>query len=178
MEGRPYQGEETMNETSLSRRMQAFAILNLFGYGSLWVVGENIWKAKLPECYVQRENRMEHPAICVQNESVDRGIHAAVPMWYGTTLDTDRRRHLGLVRAGKRYVLKNFYNNPKEAKHRTMFGDFRPVPIEKEYLGISSIVMKSDEKRKNMIRRNTARCLDAHEKEELRRFTRVFFALG
>ena len=178
MEGRPYQGEETMNETSLSRRMQAFAILNLFGYGSLWVVGENIWKAKLPEYYVQREDRMEHPAICVQNDSADSGIHAVVPMWYGTTLHGDREKDKRLVREGKRYAVKNFYDDTNDKCHITMFGNFKPVPIEKDCYDLSSAATKNEERRKNKIWRNTKRCLDVHELDGLRRFSRRFLAIG
>ena len=198
MEDSSYQVEETMKETVLSRQLKMFAVFNMFGYGSLWFVGENIWKAKLPESYVQREDRVEHPAICLQNGATDCGIHVAVPMWYGTTLRKDSENDQRLIQAGKRYVLKNFNNDPNDADHDTMFGSFRPVPIEKDYLG-RDIVLASDfeegrkqvgkltrervenerrERYKNIIRRNTARKLNLEELERLRRFTRVFLSLS
>ena len=111
MKDSPYQVEEMMEESALSRQLKMFAVFNMFGYGSLWFVGENIWKAKLPESYVQREDRVEHPAICLQNGATDCGIHVAVPMWYGTTPRKDSEKDQRLIHAGKRYVLKNFNND-------------------------------------------------------------------
>lgn len=198
MKDSPYQVEEMMEESALSRQLKMFAVFNMFGYGSLWFVGENIWKAKLPESYVQREDRVEHPAICLQNGATDCGIHVAVPMWYGTTPRKDSEKDQRLIHAGKRYVLKNFNNDPDDADHSTMFGSFRPVPIEREYLG-RDIVLASDfaegrkqvgkltrervenerrERYKNIMRRNTARKLSSEELERLRRFTRAFLSLG
>ena len=198
MEDSSYQVEEKMKETALSRRMKAFAMLNLFGYGSLWFVGENIWKEKLPESYVQREDRDVHPAICLQGGNVECGIHAAVPMWYGTTPRMDKEKDRQLVQTGKRYVLKNFNNNPDDAEHLTMFGSFRAVPIEKDRVG-RDVTLAGDfeegrkqvgkptrerleherkERNRNMIRLNTARRLNSQELDELRRFTRKFVSLA
>ena len=42
MEDSSSQDEETTKEKVLSRRMKAFSVLNLFGYGSLWFAGENV----------------------------------------------------------------------------------------------------------------------------------------
>lgn len=166
-----YQVEDVMKEAALSRRMRLFAMLDVFGYGSLWFVGENIWKAKLPASYVQREDRLGHPGICLQNASADGGVHAVAPMLYGSTLHMDREKTLRLVRLGVLYVVTNFTG--KDAERKTKFGDFRPVMIEKNLLGRDR---KDDEKRKNMIWRND-RELTAREMDELKRFTRRFISL-
>lgn len=172
-----YKVEDAMNKTALNRRLEMFATLNVFGYGSLWFVGENIWKVKLPTSYVQREDRAEHPGICLQNASADGGVHAVAPMLYGSTLHMDREKTLRLVRLGVLYVVTNFTGSEKDTKHKTKFGDFRPVMIEKSYFGRDGVALKDAEKRKNMIRLNKNRKLDVREMDELKRFTRKFISL-
>ena len=59
----------------LARRLQAICKLLKFDFGSLWWVGENIWKEKLGGRYFQREDRVHLPAICLATSQPEPCLH-------------------------------------------------------------------------------------------------------
>lgn len=187
-----------MNDDLLSRRLQAICKLIKFDFGSLWFVGENIWKDKLRSAYHQREDRTSHPAICLATTQPEQCLHAAVQMWHGTTPKggIDAR----LIDAGKRFVLKDFSNSGDD--HLTMFGHFNAVPIEIENVHAhpprvftdeevdgegerqskqSRLRAEEDRRRKLksiIVANDSGRRMTDEEKEELRKFTRRFYSIG
>ena len=181
-----------MQDESLIRRLKAINALMSFDYGSLWVVGENIWKAKLgAKGYDLASNRIAHPGICIQGATGGERLHSVVPMLYGTS-----------GRMSPAYQVINFFNNSKDAKHITYFGSyFGAVPIEVNNIGsrrvLDSDIPKSrsvkldggrarkhlmkaarDEKLKDMIRPNAGKShLTVSELEGLRNFTRRYISI-
>ena len=151
-----------MENESLTRRLKAINALMSFSYGSLWVVGENIWKEKLvAKGYDLNSNRREHPGVCIQGSFGTEQLHVAIPMLYGTS-----------GRMNPAYTITNFYNDPKDKRHVTYFGAyFGAVPIE-----ITKIGTRKD---KNVVRRNMERPqLSESEVSELRRFTRRYLSIA
>ena len=153
----------TENE-SLERRLEAIGQLVKFSFGSLWTVGENLWKRMLvPKGYDAKSTRDGHPGICVRETSHDVGLHSTVQMWYGTS-----------NMKNPAYKIENFYNSTKEKEkeHVTYFGHFQAVPIPISALG-------SERKRgKNQFARNLGRpMLTDEEKVCLRTFIRKNFSL-
>ena len=182
-----------MENESLARRLKAINALMSFNYGSLWIVGENIWKAKLAaKGYDLGSDRVAHPGICIQGAGGGEHLHSVVPMLYGTS---------GKIKPA--YAIKDFFNDPKEREHITYFGSyFGAVPIEVSKVG-SRRVLDSDilevretlskqemakqrvfqEERndtlKDIVRPNTARRqLTTYETAELRNFTRRYLSIA
>lgn len=182
-----------MQDESLTRRLKAINALMSFSYGSLWIVGENIWKAKLgSKGYDLASNRISHPGICIQGAVGGERLHSVVPMLYGTS--------------GKMfpaYRITNFFNDQNDAEHVTYFGSyFGAVPIEVDKVGArrvldldfpevkkalskqelsrqSAIQEKRDEALKEIIRPNVARRqLNAWETAELKKFTRRYLSIA
>ncbi len=172
-----------MNDDYLTRRLQAICKLIKFDFGSLWFVGENIWKDKLGSAYHQREDRTRHPAICLATSQPEQCLHAAVKMWHGTTPKGGKDARL--IDAGKRFVMENFDN--KGDGHLTMFGHFNAVPIEIENVHAHPPRIFKDEKAEDegnrkyksiIVANDTGRTMSDMEKEELRKFTRRFYKIG
>ncbi len=181
-----------MENESLERRLKAINALMSFSYGSLWIVGENIWKAKLvSRGYDANSTRIAHPGICLQNALGRDCLHAVVPMLHGTS---------GKVRPA--YTIKNFFNEKGEEEHISYFGSqFGAVPIEIEKVGgrrvldsdfpgvrsdmskqqqrkLRMIEEKRDEGLKNVMRPNEGRRqLNMVEVSELRKFARRYLAI-
>lgn len=113
----------TKETTNFERRMNAVCQLMNFGFGSLWTVGENIWKAKLrPQGYDENSNRVGHPGICVEENRAE--VRESVYMLYGTSNKSEPA-----------YALMNFYNEGAMEHHKTYFGHYQAVPIELKYVG-------------------------------------------
>lgn len=184
-----------MNNEALERRLQAINALMTFSYGSLWIVGENIWKEKLvPHGYDAGSTRIAHPGICLQYANEGDRLHAAVPMLYGTSSRS---------RSRPAYEVKNFFNEKGEEDHVSYFGGcFGAVPIEIEKIGcrrvvdtdlpgacnalskqkqerLRAIAAKRDEELKNVMRPNGGRRqLNTKEVDELRNFVRKHLAIA
>ncbi len=191
-----------MDDDYLTRRLQAICKLIKFDFGSLWFVGENIWKDKLGSAYHQREDRTSHPAICLATSQPEKCLHAAVKMWHGTTPKSGKDEQL--IKAGWRFVLENFGNETEKGlkSHKTMFGHFDAVPIEIENVHAhpprvftdeevddegerqskqSRFRAEEDRRRKLksiIVANDSGRRMTDEEKEELRKFTRRFYAIG
>lgn len=189
-----------MNDDYLTRRLQAICKLLKFDFGSLWFVGENIWKEKLGGRYFQREDRTSHPAICLATEQPEPCLHAAVKMWHGTT--PGGRNDERMIETRKRFVIKNFDN--KGDGHRTMFGHFSAVPIEidnvhahpprilkeedeapnsnRERQSKQSRFRAEEDRRRKLksviVANDSGRTMSDSEKEELRDFARRFYSIG
>ena len=164
-----------MEDVYLDRRLKAILALSC-GFGSLWNVGENLWKKELPPSYVQREDREGHPGICLGTARETCALHAAVSMWHGTT--PSREKDFDLIARGVRYVVKDFYSD--DPNHKTMFGHFSAIPIQVTAIDAAP---KADERlsvdqKKNTVRPNLNRVLSQKEKEELRAFARRFYSIG
>ena len=188
-----YQNGGQMENEALERRLRAINTLMSFSYGSLWIVGENIWKSKLvPRGYDANSTRVAHPGICVQKAEAKDKIHAVVPMLYGTSGKTSPA-----------YQIRNFFNEEGEEKHICYFGvHFGAVPIEiekirarrildtdlpgvrnglskQELKKIKKIEMKRSEEQKNIVRPNRARNqLNTCEVAELRAFIRRHLSIA
>ncbi len=164
-----------MEDVSLERKLRAILTCSC-GFGSLWRVGENLWKKVLPPSYVQREDRVEHPGICLGTSRETCVLHAAVSMWHGTT--PSREIDFVLIAKGMRYVIKDFYND--EPNHKTMFGHFSAVPIQVTSVDAAPNAASrlSVDQKKNSLRPNHNRKLSPKEKEELRAFARRFYSIG
>ena len=182
-----------MENESLTRRLKAINALMSFCYGSLWIVGENIWKAKLAaKGYDIGSNRVVHPGICIQGAVGGEQLHSVVPMLYGTS-----------GKMSPAYRVTNFFNDPREKDHITYFGAyFGAVPIEVDKVGSrrvldsdfpevkktlskqemarqSVIQEKRDEAVKDIVRPNTARRqLNTWETTELKNFTRRYLSIA
>ncbi len=182
-----------MGNEALERRLRAINKLMSFNYGSLWIVGENIWKAKLvPRGYDVNSTRIAHPGICIQNAESEDKIHAVIPMLHGTSGKTYPA-----------YQIRNFFNEKGEENHICYFGvRFGAVPIEVERIGarrildtdlpgirerlskqdlkrIKKIEMKRSEEQKNIVRPNDARRqLNTCEVAELRVFVRRHLSIA
>lgn len=188
-----YQNGGQMGNEALERRLRAINMLMSFSYGSLWVVGENIWKSKLvSRGYDANSTRVAHPGICVQDAGSEDKIHAVVPMLHGTSGKTSPA-----------YQIRNFFNEEGEENHICYFGvRFGAVPIEiekirarrildtdlpgvrdglskQELKKIKKIEMKRREIQKNIVRPNEARRqLNTYEVAELRAFVRRYISIA
>lgn len=188
-----YQNGGQMENESLDRRLRAINALMSFSYGSLWIVGENIWKSKLvSRGYDVNSTRVAHPGICVQNAESNDKIHAVVPMLHGTSGKTSPA-----------YQIRNFFNEEGEENHVCYFGvHFGAVPIEIGKIGarrildtdlpgvrdglskqelkkIKKIEVKRSEEQKNIVRPNKARRqLNTCEIAELRAFVRRHLSIA
>ena len=182
-----------MENESLTRRLKAINELMRFNYGSLWIVGENIWKAKLAaKGYDLDSNRVAHPGICIQGAVGGEQLHSVVPMLYGTS-----------GKMSPAYQVTNFFNDPREKEHITYFGSyFGAVPIEVDKVGSrrvldsdfpevkktlskqemarqSVIQEKRDEAVKDIVRPNAARRqLNTWETAKLKNFTRQYLSIA
>jgi len=182
-----------MENESLTRRLKAINALMSFSYGSLWIVGENIWKAKLTtKGYDLDSNRVAHPGICIQGAAGGEQLHSVVPMLYGTS-----------GKMTPAYRVTNFFNDPHETEHITYFGSyFGAVPIEVDKVGSrrvldsdfpevkktlskqelvrqSTMQAKRDEALKDIVRPNAARRqLNIWETAELRDFARRYLSIA
>lgn len=184
-----------MDTTALERRLQAIQKLLDCSFGSLWFVGEDVWVEKLPSWYVLRNDRIGHPGICLNNNENAVCLHAAMMMWHGSTPRSQKDERA--IENGKRFVVHNFMND--DPKHRTMFGHFSAVAIDKTSIGSRTFVetdfdseipekskqskmrMNKDKARKwksVVVPNGTGRRLSDEEKANLRAFTRKFYAIG
>ncbi len=180
-----------MNNETLTRRLQAIRQLMDISFGSLWIVGEKLWQEKLvPFGYDRRSTRCGHPGICVRGNAEDAGLHATVPMWYGTSRRKDPS-----------YQVRNFFNESGRAEqaHVTYFGHFQAVQIDLRHMGSRPVtdsdfrhwnpsVRRRDERRgvlskqeeamKNIVRPNAGRPrLEQQEIENLKSFMRENLSL-
>lgn len=182
-----------MENEALARRLKAINRLISFNYGSLWNVGENIWKAKLvAKGYDLASDRVSHPGICVQGASGREHLHSVIPMLFGTS-----------GKMTPAYQVINFFNDPRETEHITYFGSyFGAVPIEVEKLRPRQVLdsdftevrktlsrqekarqrilqKKRNEALKNIVRANDKRKqLNAGETAELRNFMRRYLSIA
>ena len=63
---REAQRQNASNEVStLQRRMDAIFKLNIFLFGSIWAVGEELWQQALPSGY-GKSGREMHPGLCIE----------------------------------------------------------------------------------------------------------------
>lgn len=151
-----------MNNETLTRRLQAIRLLMDISFGSLWIVGEKLWQEKLVSFgYDRRSTRCGHPGICVRGDAEDAGLHATVPMWYGTS----RRKEPS-------YQVRNFFNESGRAEqaHVTYFGHFQAVQIDLRHMGSRPV--------KNSVRPNAGRPrLEQQEIENLKSFMRKNLSL-
>lgn len=178
---------------NFTRRQKAICKLMQFAYGSLWVVGENIWKEKLASRgYDANSNRLVHPGICLQGATGSDCLHSVVPMLHGTS-----------NRTYPAYKVTNFFNKLGEEKHISYFGyKFGAVPIEIERIGAGRVIAtdfseeehddfkigkkiqqmmeaKRNAQLKDIVRQNSNRPqLNCDEVAELRRFARRFLSIG
>jgi len=119
-----------MENEALTRRLRCLCQLMSFGYGTLWIVGENLWKDELiPKGYDSESTRIAHPGICIQESGADAGLHATVPMWYGTS-----------NKKSTSYQIYNFFNIAGDESHITYFGHYQAVPIGLEHVGARSVI--------------------------------------
>ncbi len=99
-------------EIQLERLLSLYATVGAFDFGTIFRIGENIWAQKLPDSYVQRDDRCGHPGICV---SKSEGIMMVVPMLYGTSNEDKRSLPLNI--------------DGEDPKRLTYFGHFNSVEI-------------------------------------------------
>ena len=139
-----------MENGALTRRLRCLCQLMKFGYGTLWVVGENLWKERLiVKGYDKDSTRTGHPGICVQESTEDSGLHATVPMWYGTS----NKRNIA-------YRVYNFFNKSGEENRITYFGHYQAVPIGLEHIGSRQIIDSDFSEVRNEMESGTRSKLD------------------
>ena len=163
-EDAPYIMRMTVEEASYWRKLELICKLGLFPFGSIWAVGEDLWRQVLPiDEFDPDSGREMHPGICTEPPD-NRTFPAAVRMFFGSHSK------------GKGGYLKQWFKVmdlfDEGDKKPCWFGAFPPAAIDPTYYG------NDDSEIKTHIRKykNKFRTLPDDRKEELKRYLRKYYS--
>ena len=160
-QSREAQRQNASDEVSaLQRRMDAILKLNIFLFGSIWAVGEELWKQALPLGYDGESVREMHPGLCTRPPSAAM-ISATVMMLFGSHSREGRRRSF-------------IVDDPLDEgdTHPCYFGAFPPVGLDPTTYG------NADSEIRTHIRfyKRRQRILPQARQDELRQFLHDIYA--
>ena len=157
-----------LNFDESQRCLQLCEWTGRFSLGSLWCVGENLWKQSLPKFYDQKSDRVSHPGVCI--DAPNKGIHATVSMLDGTH---SRDYHKPLV---------SFRLD--DSTGLTYFGHFGPIKMlwedfQRKIKKSAKWASLERAKKKDWITMWTPKsCLNEKEKSQLKEFVRKMFSFS
>ena len=154
----------SVEEASYWRKLELICKLGLFPFGSIWAVGEKLWREVLPsDQYDQDSGREMHPGLCTEPPDA-RTFPAAVRMFFGT--------HSCNSNVKKHFVVENLFDDGDQKPCH--FGSFPPAAIDPTYYGkdesdVSSHIRKYKKK---------FRMLSQEKQGELRKYLRDYYSMG